>query len=94
MFFYLNHKSGDFKVFLCDCYSKCLFTFLLFLMSSAVQLPSDILPTEFGMKREKTIENLNELAELTQQVQANLARNSTSGCGKQPQKLQSAGFDG
>lgn len=37
---------------------------------SAVQLNADILPTEFGMKRETTIENLQELAELTQQVQA------------------------
>lgn len=47
-----------------------MFTFLLFLKSTAVQLDADILPTEFGMKREKTIENLQELAELTQQVQA------------------------
>ncbi len=45
-------------------------TFLLFLKSTAVQLDADILSTEFGMKREKTIENLQELAELTQQVQA------------------------
>ncbi|OCP84009.1 hypothetical protein AKH09_24365, partial [Vibrio parahaemolyticus] len=47
-----------------------MYTFLLFLKYTAVKLEADILSTECGMKREKTIENLQELAELTQQVQA------------------------